>query len=137
MLAADNTPDFRTISDFRKDHLEVLSGLFLLVKLRHVALESTKVRANASRHKAMIYGRIMEKEAQLAAEVDEEEDRRYGRDKRCDELPEELAFREGRLSRIRETREAREAEAKAEAEQAEVEGRKHPGYPRTNSSATS
>ena len=76
VLAANNTPDFRTISDFRKDNLDALSGLFLqvlalcrqagLVKLGHVALDGTKVRANASRHKAMSYGRMKEKEAQLA-----------------------------------------------------------------------
>ena len=132
VLAANNTPDFRTISDFRKDHLVALSGLFLqvlmlcsragLVKLGHVALDGTKVRANASRHKAMSYKRMKEREAQLAAEVlrqaqevDEEEDRRYGKDKRGDELPEELAFREGRLERIREAMAALEAEAQAEA----------------------
>ena len=81
VLAANNTPDFRTISDFRKDHLAALTGLFLqvlelcqragLVKLGHVALDGTKVRANASRHKAMSYRRMKEKEAQLAAEVAE------------------------------------------------------------------
>ena len=79
VLSANNTPDFRTISDFRKDNLDALSGLFLqvlalcrqagLVKLGHVALDGTKVRANASRHKAMSYGRMKEKEAQLAGEV--------------------------------------------------------------------
>ena len=85
------------------------------------------------------------KEAQLAAEVaellrraqqvDEEEDRRYGKDKRGDELPEELAFREGRLEKIREAMAALEAEAQAaaeqaaEAEQTEAEGREHPGGP--------
>ena len=142
-------PDFRTISDFRKDHLGALSGLFLqvlalcrragLVKLGHVALDSTKVRANASKHKAMSYGRMKEKESQLAAdveellrragEVDEDEDRRYGRDKRGDELPEELSFREGRLRRIREAKAALEAEAEAEAEQAKSEGRNHSGVP--------
>ena len=141
VLAANNTPDFRTISDFRKDHLEALGELFLqvlelcqqagLVKLGHVALDGTKVRANASKHKAMSYGRMKEKEAQLQAEVDEllrkaqevdeEEDRRYGKDKRGDELPEELAFRESRLRRIREAKAALEAEARAEAEQAETE----------------
>ena len=141
VLAANNTPDFRTISDFRKDHLAALAEQFQqvlelcreagLVKLGHLALDSTKVRANASKHKAMSYGRMKEKEAQLAAEVaellrraeevDEEEDRRYGRDKRGDELPEELSFREGRLRKIRE--------AKAEAEQAESEGKGHPGVP--------
>ncbi len=149
VLAANNTPDFRTVSDFRKDHLEALADLFLqvlelcqqagLVKLGHVALDGTKVRANASRHKAMSYGRMKEKEAQLqaevdellrrAGEVDEEEDRRYGKDRRGDELPEELAFREGRLRRIREAKAALEAEARAEAEQAESEVRNHPGVP--------
>ena len=149
VLAANNTPDFRTVSDFRKDHLEALGELFLqvlelcqqagLVKLGHVALDGTKVRANASKHKAMSYGRMKEKEAQLQAEVDdllrkaqevdEEEDRRYGKDRRGDELPEELAFREGRLRRIREAKAALEAEALAEAEQAESEGRNHPGVP--------
>ena len=72
VLAANNTPDFRTISDFRKDHLEALADLFLqvlelcqqagLVKLGHVALDGTKVRANASKHKAMSYGRMKERE---------------------------------------------------------------------------
>ncbi len=81
VLAANNTPDFRTISDFRKDNLDALSGLFIqvlglcqragLVKLGHVALDGTKVKANASKHKAMSYGRMKEREAQLAAEVAE------------------------------------------------------------------
>ena len=146
VLAANNTPDFRTVSDFRKGHLAALSGLFLqvlafcqragLVKLGHVALDGTKVRANASRHKAMSYRRMKEKETQLAAEVaellrraqevDDEEDRRYGKDKRGDELPEELAFREGRLEKIREAMAALEAEAQAAAE---AEGKEHPGVP--------
>ena len=149
VLAANNTPDFRTISDFRKDHLAALTGLFLqvlafcqragLVKLGHVALDGTKVRANASRHKAMSYRRMKEKEEQLATEVaellrraqevDEEEDRRYGQDKRGDELPEELAFREGRLEKIREAMAALEAEAQAAAEQVEAEGKEHSGVP--------
>ena len=157
VLAANNTPDFRTISDFRKDHLEALSGLFLqvlmlccqagLVKLGHVALDGTKVRANASKHQAMSYQRMKEKEGQLqgevdellrqAQEVDEEEDRRYGRDQRGDELPEELAFREGRLEKIREAMAALAAEAQAAAEQAETEGKAHPECPRTRPSATS
>ena len=81
VLAANNMPDFRTISDFCKDHLEALGDLFLqvlelcqqagLVKLGHVALDGTKVRANASKHKAMSHGRLKEKEGQLAAEVAE------------------------------------------------------------------
>ena len=156
VLAANNTPDFRTISDFRKDHLEALGELFLqvlelcqragLVKLGHVALDGTKVRANVSKHKAMSYGRMKEKEGQLAAEaaellrkaqeVDDEEDRRYGKDERGDELPEELAFRESRLRKIREAKAALEAEAQAEAEQAEVEGKKHPGTPDVRRSGT-
>ena len=114
VLAANNTPDFRTISDFRKDNVDALSGLFVqvlalchqagLVKLGHVALDGTKVKANASKHKAMSYQGMKEKAAQLAAEVaellrqaqaaDDEEDRRYGKDKRGDELSGELAFRE-------------------------------------------
>ncbi len=110
-----------------------------LVKLGHVALDGTKVKAKASKHKAMSYRRMKEKEAQLAAEVaellrrvqevDEEEDRRYGKDKRGDELPEKLAFREGRLEKIREAMAALEAEAQAAAEQAEVEGKTYPGEP--------
>ena len=110
------------------------------MKLGHVALDGTKVKANASKHKAMSYQRMKEKAAQLAAEVaellrqaqaadDESEDRRYGKDKRGDELPQELAFREGRLEKIREAMAALEAEAQAAAEQAEAEGRKHPGVP--------
>ena len=151
VLAANNTPDFRTVSDFRKDHLGALADLFLqvlalcrragLVKLGHVALDGTKLKANASKHQAMSYGRMKEKEGQLEAEVaellrqaeevDEEEDRRYGQDKRGDELPEELAFRESRLRKIREAKSALEAEARA-AEQAESDSsavRKRPGVP--------
>ena len=95
-----------------------------MVKLGHVALDGAKVRANASRHQAMSYRRMKEKEAQLAAEVAEllrraqevdeaEEDRRYVQDRRGDELPEELSFREGRLGKIREAMAALEAEAEA------------------------
>ena len=133
VLAANNTPDFRTISDFRKEHLVALGGLFLkvlelcrqagLAKLGHVSLDGTKIKANASKHKAMSYGRMREKRARLEAEVeellkraqevDEEEDQRYGKDRRGDELPVELAFRESRLKKIREAQEALEAEAQA------------------------
>ncbi len=157
VLAANNTPDFRTVSDFRKEHLEALANLFLqvlelcqqagLVKLGHVALDGTKVRANASRHKAMSYGRMKEREERLRAEVDEllrmagevddDEDRRYGKDWRGDELPEELAFRESRLRRIREAKAALEAGALAEAEQAESEGTITPGCPMTRRGGTS
>jgi transposase len=136
VLAANNTPDFRTISDFRKDHLKGLAALFLqvlklcqkagLVKLGHVALDGTKIKANASKHKAMSYKRMKEEEARLEAEVrdllqkaqavDEEEDRTYGKSQRGDELPKELAFRESRLKKIREAWVALEAEARLEAE---------------------
>ena len=151
VLAANNTPDFRTISDFRKDHLKALAGLFLqvlklcqkagLVKLGHVALDGTKIKANASKHKAMSYKRMKEEEARLETEVaalmkkaeavDEEEDCRYGKDKRGDELPKELAFRESRLKKIREAREALEEEVKHEAEVAAAAGKKkkHTGMP--------
>jgi transposase len=149
VLAANNTPDFRTISDFRKDHLKALSGLFLqvlklcqkagLVKLGHVALDGTKIKANASRHKAMSYKRMKEEEVRLKTEVavlmkqaeavDEEEDHRYGKDKRGDELPKELAFRESRLKKIREAREALEEEAKREAEATASVNKKHTGVP--------
>ena len=105
-----------------------------------MALDGTKVRANASKHKAISYRRMKEKEAQLAAELlrrapeaDNEEDRGYGRDKRADELPEELSFREGRLEKIREAMAALEAEAQAEAK-----GGNHPRVPEgTRPSATS
>jgi len=134
-LAAGNEPDFRTISDFRKRHGAALSGLFEqvlrlcrragLVKLGRVALDGTKIKANASKHKAMSYGRMKEKEAVLrleveamlrrAEEVDEEEDRRYGPDRRGDELPEEFARRETRLKKIQEARAGLEAEAREKA----------------------
>ena len=153
VLAANNTLDFRTISDFRKDNLATLSGLFLqvlvlcrrsgLVKLGHVALDGTRVRANASKHRAMSYRRMKEKEAQLAAEVeellsraeevDDEEDRRYGQDRRGDELPQELAFREGRLEKIREAMSSLEREARASAERAEAEGKEHSSVPEERS----
>ena len=157
VLAANNTPDFRTISDFRKDHLKTLAGLFLqvlklcqkagLVKLGHVALDGTKIRANASKHKAMSYKRMKEEEARLenevaelmakAESVDEEEDCRYGKDKRGDELPRELAFRESRLKKIREAKAALEAEANREAEAAGSVNKKHTAYQMTKRSETS
>jgi len=138
VLGANNTPDFRTISDFRKEHLKALAGLFLqvlklcqkagLVKLGHVALDGTKIKANASKHKAMSYKRMKEEEARLKSEItellkgavatDEEEDGRYGKNMRGDELPQELAFRESRLKKIREARAALEVEARQEAEKA-------------------
>lgn len=140
VLAANNMPDFRTISDFRKRHLAALKGLFVqvlrlcqeagLVKLGHVALDGSKMKANASKHKAMSYDRMRLKEKELkeaveallrrAEKVDEEEDRRYGKDFTGDELPKELAFRESRLKKIREARLALEREAKEEAKGKQV-----------------
>lgn len=135
VLSADNRPDFRTISEFRRRHLKALADLFLqvlrlcrqagLVKLGHVAIDGTKIKANASKHKAMSYGRMQEEEARLTKEIaklmreseitDCSEDRCYGVDKRGDELPAELAHRESRLTKIREAKAALEAEAKAAA----------------------
>jgi transposase len=136
VLAAGNQPDFRTVSDFRKIHLKALEGLFQQVlrlalkagaiKLGRVALDGTKVKANASKHKAMSYGRMKEDERSLREEVrkllaqakaaDEEEDARYGKDKSGDELPEELSRRETRLKKIREAKRALEEQARKEAE---------------------
>ena len=134
-LTAMNRPDFRTISDFRKRHLSALADLFLqvlllcraagLVRLGHVAIDGTKLKANASRHKAMSYARMVAKEAALEREVrelleraeatDREEDERYGPDHSGHELPEELARRESRLRKIREAKAALEEEARAKA----------------------
>jgi transposase len=145
-LAAGNQPDFRTMSDFRKEHGAALAGLFEqvlklcqkagLVKLGRVAVDGTKIKANASKHKAMSYGRMVEKEAALKREiremleraeaVDREEDERYGRDRRGDVLPAELERRESRLKKIREAKAALEAEAR---ERARAEG-KDPGQAR-------
>jgi transposase len=128
-------PDFRTISDFRKRHLAALSELFVqvlrlcrqvgLVNLGHVALDGTKLQANASKHKAMSYGRMQRTEAELAAEVadwlaqaeaaDAAEDGEHGPDRRGDELPEWVKDKQARLAKIRAAKAALEAEAKAEA----------------------
>ena len=135
LLAAGNQPDFRTIADFRKVHLEALAGLFEQVlrmaseagalHVGRVALDGSKVKANASKHKAMSYGRMREKTQQLRAEIrhlltqaeatDAQEDAHYGADRRGDELPAELQRRESRLKRIREAKRALEARAREEA----------------------
>jgi transposase len=139
VLAAGNEPDFRTISDFRKLHLKALEELFQqmlrltletgTMKLGRVALDGSKVKGNASKHKAMSYGRMKETEKRLREEVrkllnqaeaaDKEEDSQYGRDRRGDELPEELQRRETRMVRIREAKRALEERAR---EQAKSEG---------------
>ena len=130
-LAGQARPDHKTIAEFRRRHLAAFEGLFLgalrlcqaagLAKLGRVAIDGTKLKANASRHKAMSYGRMAEREAQLAAEVraildeaeavDAAEDARYG-DARGDELPPELRRRETRLVKIRAAKAALEAEAR-------------------------
>jgi len=135
MIVANDPADFRTISDFRKRHLAALAGLFVqvlrlaetagLVRLGHVALDGTKIKANASKHKAMSYEGMKRREAELQAEVDRwlaaaeaadaEEDELYG-DKRGDELPDWVADKAKRLEKIREAKAALEAEAKAAAE---------------------
>jgi transposase len=136
MIVAGDAPDFRTISEFRKRHLAALAALFVqvlklaekagLVKLGHVALDGTKIKANASKHKAMSYDRMKKREVELKAEVerwleaaaaaDAEEDRLYG-DKRGDEMPDWVADKQKRLEKIRTAKAELEAEAKAAAEE--------------------
>ena len=158
VLAANQQPDFRTLSDFRKQHLAALTDLFVqvltlcqragLVKLGHIALDGTKVQANASKHKAMSYGRMVTEEARLQAEVaalltqaeaaDAQDDAAYGPDRRGDELPAELARRTQRLETIRAAKAVLEQEAQAaaaltqvahEARQAERPRRGRPPQP--------
>ena len=149
-VTAMQRPDFRTISDFRKRHSEALRGLFVqvlrlcraagLVKLGHVALDGTKLKANASKHKAMSYARMVEAEPKLAAEVaawlkaagqaDRAEDRRHGGERRGDETPDWVANKERRLAKIREAKAALEAEAQAAAaDKPSGRGKKPPGTP--------
>jgi len=133
VLGAGNFPSHRTICDFRKRHLKDFKALFMelvrlareagLVRLGTLAVDGTKVRANASKHKAMSYRRMQEEERRLsdeiasmcrqAGDVDEAEDARFGADRRGDEVPDELAHRESRLEKIRA------AKARLEAEQRE------------------
>ena len=155
-----DAPDFRTVSEFRKRHLEALSGLFVqilmlcqkagLVKLGHVALDGTKVKANASKHKAMSYERMEARAAELEAEVakwlaaaeaaDAAEDTLHGRDKTGEEMPAWVADKKKRAEKIRQAKAELEAEAKAAAaqkaraqaeaeEKRKAEGRKRPGKP--------
>ncbi|MCA1603797.1 MAG: IS1182 family transposase, partial [Acidobacteria bacterium] len=164
VLSCNQQPDHDSVAEFRKRHLPELAKLFVqvlelcqragLVKLGHVAIDGTKIKANASKWQTMSYARMTEAEQELAAEVerllataqriDDEEDKLYGQGKRGDELPAELRNRESRLARIRELkadmeREAREtAEKKAEAakqrnrqhrEQEQQSGKKFRGRP--------
>jgi transposase len=138
MIVAGDAPDFRTVSEFRRRHLKALAGLFVqvlklaekagLVKLGHVALDGTKIKANASKHKAMSYARMKTRDAELAAEVDRwlqaaeaadaQEDKLYG-SKRGDELPDWVADKAKRLAKIRAAKAELEAEAKAAAAEEE------------------
>ena len=140
-LSGDQHPDHATIAEFRKRHLEALSGLFTqalllcsaagLVKLGHVSIDGTKIKANASKHKAMSYQHMNETEARLKQEIDAllaaaektdaEEDAQYGKHRRSDELPAELQRRESRLRKIGEAKVALQQEAKEKAAQQRVE----------------
>lgn len=131
-------PDFRTIAKFRRRHLKALGELFVqvlklcqaagLVRLGHVALDGTKIQANASLHKAMSYGRMRESERRLKAEIaawfakaeaaDTSEDKEHGPDRRGDELPAWVADKQARLAKIKAAKAALEAEAKAAREDA-------------------
>jgi transposase len=150
IIVGDDIPDFRTISDFRKTHLARLEALFVevlklcalagLTKVGTIALDGTKVKANASRHKAMSYDRMKEEEKRLQEEIarllaeaeatDATEDAAHGPDRTGDELPEELARRQGRLTKIQQAKalleERARAEAAAEAARREADGEAPP-----------
>ena len=137
-----NKPDFRTIAEFRRRHLVALSDLFVqvlklcqsagLVKLGHVAVDGTKLKANASRHKAMSYGRMKQSEPKLAAEVaawlkaaeaaDAADDAEFGVDLRGDETPDWMADKQKRLGRIRAAKAELEAEARSDPADADPDG---------------
>jgi transposase len=149
------TPDFRTISDFRKRHMAALKELFVqvlrlcqeagLVKLGHVALDGTKVKANASKHKAMSYGRMKKAEPELEAIVrgwlrqaeaaDLRDDQEHGVDLNGEELPDWVRDKQRRLEKIREARARLQAEAQA-AEKGEEKKSGGPGRPRKNEPGT-
>jgi len=132
-VTALQKPDFGTVNEFRRRHLEALGDLFVqvlklcrragLVKLGHVALDGTKIKANASKHKAMSYARMRQTEKELADTVagwlkraeaeDEAEDREHGKDRRGDELPDWVKNKQERLARIRAAKQALEEEARA------------------------
>ena len=140
VIVGNDVPNFRTISDFRKDHLPALQGLFVqvlmlcrqsgLVTVGLVSLDGTKVKANASRHKAMSYEYMQKEEERLQKEIaellskaestDAAEDDLHGREARGDELPAELARRETRLAKIQEAKKALEEQALAAAQAEEA-----------------
>lgn len=141
VLTADQNPDYDTVSEFRKRHLKALAELFVtvfvlcqkagLVKLGHVSFNGSKVKANASKHKAMSYGRMEKKAAELKEEVDRllsqaeavvaEKDALYGKGKRGDEPPKELRFKQSRLRKIEEAKQVLEEEAHLEAREKHAE----------------
>src|SRR3989441_6581143 len=142
VLAGDQHPDHDSIAAFRTRHLPALAGLFIqvlelcqaagLVKLGHVALDGTKVKANASKHKAMSYARMNETEQHLerevralldqAAQADAADDAQYGAGQRGDDLPAELARRASRLAKIRAAKAVLEQQAREDAQRAADEG---------------
>jgi transposase len=137
-IVGEDIPDFRTISDFRKIHLARLEILFVevlklcalagLAKVGTIALDGTKVKANASRHKAMSYDRMKTEEERLKGEIaelladaqaaDDAEDLEHGPDRHGDELPDELARRQSRLAKIQGARKLLEERARIEAAEA-------------------
>jgi len=153
-LAADQHPDHDTIANFRRQHLERLASLFLqalrlcdkagLVKLGNVALDGTKILANASTHRSVTHEQLRESEqywkatiARLLVEAektDEREDQQLGRGQRGDALPEELAHAQSRLARIQQAKAELEKEAQQKLESA-TEPRK-PGRPRKGEQST-
>ena len=156
MIVAGDPPDFRTIAEFRRRHLQALAALFVqvlqlaeqagLVQLGHVCLDGSKIKANASKHKAMSYDRMKQREAELKAEVerwleaaDAAEDKRHG-DRRGDEMPAWVSDKRQRLERIAQAKAELEAEARAAAAEEErrraaadakrlAQGRKKSGRP--------
>jgi transposase len=153
VIVGEDVPDFRTISDFRKTHLARLETLFVevlklcalagLARVGTIALDGTKVKANASRHKAMSYDRMKAEETRLKEEIaelladakaaDEAEDIEHGPDRQGDELPDELARRQSRLAKIQRAKKLPEerarAEATEEAARREAEGKSPPKAP--------
>ena len=149
-IVALDAPDFRTVAEFRRRHLAALSSLFVqvlklcagagLVKLGHVALDGTKIKANASKHKAMSYERMVKREAELQAEVDgwlkaaeaadAAEDKAFGADKRGDEMPDWVADKQARLAKLRAAKAELEAEAKAKAAAGQAARQKDDDKPR-------
>jgi transposase len=140
-LAANQHPDHDTLAEFRRRHLAAIKGLFLqvlklcqqagLVKLGHVALDGTKLKASANRHRNLRYKKILEKEPELEEQVrellakaertDQSEDQQHGRGKRGDELPPELAKKQSRLQTIRAAKAVLQERARQEAEQKKQE----------------